>query len=475
MRYVCPECDRVFPEKLPACPADGALLLGVQDAAPDPLVGTTLDARFRVDRLLGQGGMGAVYAGEQVSVGRTVAIKVIRGDAGRDAEVVKRFHREARVISQLAHGNVVQLIDFGQTEQGLLYLAMELVAGQSLADEIAKGPMALQRAANIVGQVCDALAAAHALGVVHRDLKPDNILLTSQPGAADVVKILDFGIAKVAKRADEGTALTQTGAIIGTPQYMSPEQIDASGQVGPATDLYALAVIAFELLAGRPPFEDKESIALLIKHLRDRPPLLREVAANSQLPEAVETFVQKNLAKDPLQRSASALAFKQEFAKAIAPVVHPAEPPLNLPDGGRAATHHDTLHGQVTTDAVGAPIARQTALGQQSAARISGLAEAETVPEPAATLVQPAPTRQVQQPTVAEPPAAPTVVTPSPPAPPRASPAAPQGGVPKWAFGIAFVLLAAAAAVVATWAARPKPTEEAPPAAAMPPAAPVSA
>ncbi len=469
MHYVCPQCDRQYPERLPACPADGAGLLGVHDAPPDPLLGATLDNRFRIDRLLGQGGMGAVYAGEQVSVGRSVAIKVIRGDAGGDAEVVKRFHREARVISQLQHGNVVQLIDFGQTEAGLLYLVMELVSGRSLSDEIAKGPMSLQRTATIVCQVCDALAAAHALGVVHRDLKPDNILLTSQPGAADVVKILDFGIAKVAGHNDARTALTQTGAIMGTPQYMSPEQIDATGQVGPATDLYALAVITFELIAGRPPFEDSESIALLIKHLRDRPPRLSEVAPQLAAPATVEQFLQKNLAKDPQQRSSSALAFKAELTQAVAP---PPQAPAAAPLGAEAAhpyANRDTLHGSANAGAaVGAPVARQTALGLQSAARISGLAQTEPVDDPAAT-------RQVPRPTVTEAAPQPTVATPA--AAPAVDRSAPASGVPKWALGIAFVVLAAAAAVLATWAVRPKPTTApaAPTAEPTQPAAPAAA
>ena len=484
MRYVCPECDREYPEKLPTCPADGALLLGVHDAAPDPLLGTTLDGRFRIDRVLGQGGMGSVYAGEQVSVGRSVAIKVIRRDSGGDAEVVKRFHREARVISQLAHGNVVQLIDFGQTDAGLLYLVMELVNPRSLSDEIAKGPMPLPRAVAIVRQVCDALAAAHAMGVVHRDLKPDNILLASQPGADDVVKILDFGIAKVAGHNEERTALTQIGAIMGTPQYMSPEQIDATGQVGPATDLYALAVITFELIAGRPPFEDKESIALLIKHLRDRPPRLREVAPTLQVPEAVEQFLQRNLAKDPVQRSASALAFKDELANAVTLTRTPAEAAPDLPEGAHPYANRDTMHGSaVPAASVGAPVARQTALGLQCAARISGLAESESVSDPDAT-------RQVQKPTAADLAPAPTVATPAAPQPTVATAAAPQptvatavaqataapaAGMPKWALGLAFVVLAAAAAVLATWAVRPKPTTEGPAAAAQVAPAPASA
>ena len=382
MRYVCPECDREFAEKLSSCPHDGAPLLAVQDHKIDALVGTTLDGRFRVDRLLGQGGMGAVYAGEQTSIGRTVAIKVIKADVGHDAEVVKRFHREAKIISQLAHGNVVQLIDFGQTANGLLYLVMELVNGRSLHDEICQGPMDIARVTAIGSQICDALAQAHSLGVVHRDLKPDNILLTSQPGAVDVVKILDFGIAKVASQGQNTqSALTQAGAIMGTPLYMSPEQIDGTLDIGPGADLYALAVIIFEMVAGAPPFQDEQSIALLIKHLKDRPPLLKEVNPGLSVSAALEAFVRKGLSKDPAHRCGSALAFKAELTTAVRGLgPTPSTLPVVLPaqDSEPAAT----LHGsQVQPGTVGAPVVRQTALGHKAGAKISGVADSDYAAE----------------------------------------------------------------------------------------------
>ncbi|MSQ82957.1 MAG: serine/threonine protein kinase [Myxococcales bacterium] len=493
MRYVCPECDREFAEKLSSCPHDGAPLLAVQDHKIDGLVGTTLDGRFRVDRLLGQGGMGAVYAGEQTSIGRTVAIKVIKADVGHDAEVVKRFHREAKIISQLAHGNVVQLIDFGQTANGLLYLVMELVNGRSLHDEICQGPMDMVRVTAIGGQICDALAQAHSLGVVHRDLKPDNILLTSQPGAVDVVKILDFGIAKVATQGQNTqSALTLAGAIMGTPLYMSPEQIDGSLDIGPGADLYALAVIIFEMVAGAPPFQDEQSIGLLIKHLKDRPPLLKEVNPGLSVPAALEAFVRKGLSKDPDHRCGSALAFKAELATAVrGSGLPPSTLSVVLPaqDSEPAAT----LHGsQVQPGTVGAPVVRQTALGFKAAAKISGVADPDyagqagvaTVPSAAADARADA-TRVTapvgadakpndlagpdtdgagdtrhpfSQPTAIQP----YVATEESPRPTVAiaSGLAPSGPAARsfpWALvggGIAFVVVAAAAAVVATDAMR---------------------
>ena len=321
MRYVCPTCDRIFADETGTCPDDGTKTLPVANSQAGALVGTVLDNRFRIDKLIGEGGMGAVYVGTQTSIDRQVAIKVIRAEIGHDAEAVKRFHREAQVISRLQHSNIVHLVDFGQTKEGLLYLVMEYVKGRPLTAEIAKGPMAVGRVQAIIGQVCDALSQAHQGGVVHRDLKPDNILLTSQAGTVDVVKILDFGIAKVASDGPgQASALTQAGAIMGTPQYMSPEQIDGKGEVTASADLYALAVIAFEMLAGVPPFYDSTAITLLIKHLKDVPPRVREVAPKVNVSAAMEEFLRSGLAKDPASRSRDAMAFKGEFAAVAADV-----------------------------------------------------------------------------------------------------------------------------------------------------------
>ncbi len=177
MSTVCPSCDRKFPDGEPVCPDDGARTLTVRDT--DPMLGTVLDGRFRIERKLGEGGMGAVYVGVQTSIGREVAIKVMRPESGGDEEAIKRFGREAQVVARLTHGNIVQLYDFGRTPDGLLYLAMEFVRGRSLTDLLAHGPLDGARAAAILGQVCDALGQAHDQGIVHRDLKPDNILLVS--------------------------------------------------------------------------------------------------------------------------------------------------------------------------------------------------------------------------------------------------------------------------------------------------------
>lgn len=344
MRAVCPTCNREFEPGTPTCPDDGERLLIV---GPDPiaqLVGKMLDGRFRVDQLLGQGGMGAVYVGTQVSVGRQVAIKVIQPGQIADADTVKRFHREAQIISRLAHSHTVHLIDFGQTEHGLLYLVMEYVRGRSLSRDIAMGPMPPPRAGAIVAQVCDALAEAHTQGIVHRDLKPDNILLTSQAGSEDFVKILDFGIAKVAGQTDRAmSTLTEVGSIVGTPQYMSPEQISGSDSLTARSDLYSLTVILFELLAGRAPFVDESPMSLLIKHLQNPPPKVAEVFPACRISRDVEEFIARNLAKDPTQRAKDAVEYKAELQRAFAASARASRPLPQRPAVPAGAGEQPTL------------------------------------------------------------------------------------------------------------------------------------
>ncbi|MBM4346292.1 MAG: serine/threonine protein kinase, partial [Deltaproteobacteria bacterium] len=316
MVTLCPTCSRRFEFAESVCPDDGARLMTLDDI--DPLIGTVLDGRYKIERKLGAGGMGAVYVATQTSVGREVAIKVLRPEVGNDEEAIKRFGREAQNLARLQHANIVQLFDFGRAAQGLFYLAMEFARGRSLTSELAGGRLNLDRVAAILGQVCDALTEAHGQGIVHRDLKPDNILLLSQAGNADFVKVLDFGISKVMGPEKHKTALTAAGTIIGTPQYMSPEQIDGAGHIGPAADLYALAIIAFEMLTGAPPFQGDTQIQLLIRHVKETPPRLGDRLPDALVPETLERFVAKGLAKQPAQRCTDAQQFKAELKAALA-------------------------------------------------------------------------------------------------------------------------------------------------------------
>ncbi|HEU4631778.1 MAG TPA: serine/threonine-protein kinase, partial [Gemmatimonadaceae bacterium] len=248
---VCPQCGATYPVDVMFCPTDGAALRPI--AATTSLIGQIIADRFHVLAKLGEGGMGQVYLAEHVQLGRRCAVKLMRQALTDDAEAAARFRREAKNASEIAHPNVATVFDFGATSDGLTYLVMEYVDGEPLSSTLAReGPLEPARVATIARQVAEALAAAHALGIVHRDLKPDNIMLAVGRDGREMVKVVDFGIAK----AMEGVTqqVTRTGYRIGTPAYMSPEQIRGDALDG-RSDLYSLGCILFELLTGRPPFE----------------------------------------------------------------------------------------------------------------------------------------------------------------------------------------------------------------------------
>jgi serine/threonine-protein kinase len=247
---------------------------------------------YVVRSLLGRGGMGAVYAGEHRFLGDRVAIKVLHGSYAHDPTVGQRFFQEAKSSREIAHPNIIKILDFGQTPEGELYLVMELLVGRSLAATLKEaGTFGEGATARIGAQVADALAAAHAKGIVHRDLKPDNIFITE----AGDVKVLDFGIAKVASSGPG----TQSGSLLGTPQYMAPEQARNSKHVGPHTDMYALGVILYELMTGQPPFTGHEVAELITKHLFDAPPKPSDSVLVSPM---MEELILQCLAKKPEER-----------------------------------------------------------------------------------------------------------------------------------------------------------------------------
>ena len=309
----CPACEEEFDAAVDFCPHDGEALYKYQlrdSGSDDPLLGRELDGRFRLERVLGQGGMGKVYQGVQLSVGRQVAIKVLHEDLCDDEMVIRRFFREARVISGFAHPGIVNLVDFGQEEnQGLLYLVMELVSGRPLSRIVARGRLALEPALDIAAQVCGALAEPHGRKVVHRDLKPENLMLLPIADGSVQVKVLDFGIAS-ALQTD--TKLTQTGTVCGTAHYMAPEQ--AQGQdVAAATDIYALGVILFEMLSGQLPFEADAPLQLMLKHVQVQPPSLRELVSEDEVPDEVVFLVDRMLRKPVSGRPDSVLDVRDEI------------------------------------------------------------------------------------------------------------------------------------------------------------------
>jgi serine/threonine-protein kinase len=299
----CTSCSLEIQLEDPYCPRCGA-------AVVDPLIGAVVGERYRIVSRIGVGGMGAVYRAEHTMMRRDLAIKVLLSELGGREEFARRFEREAESASRLTHPNIITVTDFGRTPGGALFLAMEFLAGDSLTSLINEGPLSRARALGIIRQILRGLDHAHGAGVVHRDLKPDNIMLVERDGQRDVVKILDFGIAKVTEPASGQEALTQAGVIFGTPEYLSPEQ--ALGEpVDPRADLYAAGVILYEMLVGRRPFESDDKVKIISMHLSHAPPRMREANPTVDVPFALEQVVLQALEKHRENRFANATAFLQ--------------------------------------------------------------------------------------------------------------------------------------------------------------------
>ncbi len=271
-------------------------------APPHDLVGRVLGDRYRVLSRLGQGGMGSIYLAEHVTLGKRMAVKVLRPEYSHDAELVDRFQHEARAASQIGQENIVEVFDFGHTPEGEAYFVMEALDGESLARILHRdGALPLARAVPIFLQICRALGAAHQRGIVHRDLKPENVFILRRNDGSDFVKVLDFGIAK-GPGAPEAKRLTRVGSIIGTPEYMSPEQASANA-IDHRSDVYAFGVLAYETLTGILPFDGDTPLATLMKHQSDPPLPPRRL--RPELPVEVEQIVLRALVKRPEGRQQS--------------------------------------------------------------------------------------------------------------------------------------------------------------------------
>lgn len=272
-----------------------------------------LAGRYRILRKLGEGAMGAVYLGEHLRMGRKDAIKVVSRTMAGSAEALARFEREARNASFINHPHVCQIYDFGETEEGLAFLAMEFVEGKTLSDVLAEsgGRLPVERALHIAVQTAEALEAAHARSIVHRDLKPDNIMLARGRDGGDWVKVVDFGIAK-GIGDDEGQAVTRLGFVIGTPEYMSPEQLSGDRLDG-RSDIYSLALVLVKLLTGTFPFHATTAQELMLKRLTEPPRPLAELAPGVAFPAGLQEVLDRALARTAAERYATAGEFREEL------------------------------------------------------------------------------------------------------------------------------------------------------------------
>ena len=336
----CAACHTANVDGARFCAKCGALLPTPSAEDKDSLIGQIVGGRYRVTQLLGEGGMGRVYVAEQ-QMGtnvRKVAVKTLQSQYAQDPQVLARFHRECGTVSELEHPNTIHFFDFGQTPDGQLYIAMEFVQGQSLSAALQQGPMRPERVLKILAQVCGSLEEAHGRGVVHRDLKPDNIILTTRAGQADFVKVLDFGIAKRSEAKDKAQEqkLTQQGMVLGTPPYMSPEQFSGK-ELDARSDIYSLGVMAYEMLTGRLPFEADTAWEWATAHMTAAPFPFESIPAAAGVPSPMKQAILRALSKDRGDRQPDVRRFYEDLANAGTGVA--AAPPIAVahPAGGTAA------------------------------------------------------------------------------------------------------------------------------------------
>jgi cytochrome c-type biogenesis protein CcmH/NrfG len=319
---LCPTCSAEYPVTERFCPKDGTALRAVTTEAAN-LVGSVIAERYHVLEKLGEGGMGQVYLAEHVKMGRRSAVKVMHPAMVHDANTIARFNREAANASRIDHPNVAGIYDFGETPEGLVYLAMQYVEGETLTQLVrAGGALPVPRAVEIIRQAAEGLHAAHGLGIVHRDLKPDNIMVTRDRDGQDCVKVVDFGIAKGA--GPGGQKVTKTGIVVGTPEYMSPEQLSGE-EVDERSDLYSLALVAFNLLTGELPFPAESTQTSMIMRLTEPPRTLAEMKPGVAWPADLEAVMRRALARQPRDRYATTRDFGRALHAAAGSAPAPTE------------------------------------------------------------------------------------------------------------------------------------------------------
>lgn len=334
----CEACDSFFDRSLTFCPNCGQKLV-----VADKILGQMLDGRYRLESVLGRGGMGVVYRATHIHLDTQCAVKVLHPELVSNQAAIERFRREARAAGRIQHPNAIQVTDFGVAQDGVVYLVMEMVQGDTLRDVLKKEKkIAPARAIEWMLQVCAAVHEAHEKGVIHRDLKPDNIILQAD-SSPERLKVLDFGIAKLRERETSGDSrvlgdaprefektLTEAGMLIGTPQYMSPEQCRAK-KLDPRSDIYSLGVIVYEMLGGRLPFIGETPIEVVLKHIKEIPPPLRET--NPEITPELERVVMRSLDKEVNNRQTTAAEFGEELRAAV----HGAAPAAAVAGKGKKA------------------------------------------------------------------------------------------------------------------------------------------
>jgi serine/threonine protein kinase len=313
---LCVQCNTHYKDDGPHCPADGTKLVEVGN---DPLLGKTIGDRYRILHIIGRGSMGIVYKGLQLSTGREMAVKfLLQTDKPPEPgePIVKRFQREAKTLSSLKHPNIVTLFDFGFVDETKPYLVTEFLHGLTLTQFLKQnGPIPPQKALAIFQQVTEAVSEAHRHKVAHRDIKPDNIFLQGRDQGGRFIKVLDFGIAKlIDTRAT--SSLTMDGRVCGSPAYMSPEQCKAA-EVDLRCDIYSLAVVIFETLTGRRPFDGADAMAVMFAHVNEAPPTLTSIKNDPAFTPELENILQKAMQKEPGKRQHSIDEFWVEFSDCV--------------------------------------------------------------------------------------------------------------------------------------------------------------
>ncbi len=283
----------------------------MSDPAAEPIahdrwIGSVIDDKFRIDALIGEGAMGRVYRGEQLSLGKPVAIKVLHAHLGGDPRIAKRFHREAKAASRLSHPNSLAIIDFGAARDGTLFIAMELLEGEDLQTIIDhEAPLTPARITSLTAQTLRALDEAHHAGIIHRDLKPENVVVLTERSGKERVKVCDFGIAKIVESEGKSTAITKDGYVCGTPEYMAPEQAKGDA-IDLRADIYSAGVMLYQMLCGRVPFQAESALGIITRHVMEAPEPPRRVRPEWGIPRSLEAVAMKALAKAPDERWSSA-------------------------------------------------------------------------------------------------------------------------------------------------------------------------